>query len=673
MPRSAQKLVLSLACLSLFASFGDAESKDLFKKRVGFFESLFGTPQRTPPRQTIFGSNQSGEKLTWWEEQQIIKNKKNNANIDLIYGDLTPIVEAPKKVARTDFTEPEPLPGLGMGKIEYQPPLVAGVFDASFIKLTTDNPETEAIRVALASNKTSIRALEVERKAVVAFYKANDFKPVWTAGGHALPRADALLKILANSGSDGLVPENFTPRTVGSFENVDQNLTGDPLKVANFDIELTAMALKYARQLSGGQFEPNRLSLYNDIKPAPVNADAALKVIAYTPYLESYFASIEPKNPQYAIFKAELVKLASADPTPPADLIADGTTVKPGKTDDRIPIIRARLQLLGFLSADDAVNTNEQLLDRPMAAGIKAFQKANKIKQTGAIDSLTVKAFNVDHRADNRQRLVYNMERLRWLPKNLGGRYVIVNQAAFEVNVMDQGKSVWNSRVIVGRPLTQTYAFSDTMETVVFNPTWGVPASIIVNEYGPKSRKDPSYLDRNGFKVINAKGDIVSSKSIDWYGMGQAPNFGVQQPSGDGNALGEVKFVFPNGHDIYMHDTPTKNLFGESTRAFSHGCVRVQNPRDFAEVLLGWSEFDVEATISSGESLPVGLKQKIPVHLTYFTAWTDADGKIQYFDDIYGRDDAIAKALAYDPTGKKPTGTDKIVQNTEVVGGLIQN
>jgi L,D-transpeptidase YcbB len=682
MPRLAQKFVVSLACLSVFAGVTDAEAKDVFRRRVGFFESLFGTPQRTAPRQTIFSNDPAGGKLTWWEEQQLIKSKRNNS-IDNIYGDpvinrgyvpkqkklATVIVDNPK----TDYAEPEPLPGLGMGTIEYQPPLVAGVYDASFVKLIVDNPEADAIRIALASNATSIRAVEAERKAVLAFYKANNFKPAWTANGHVLPRANDLLKILSSTASDGLVPANYVPRTIGSFENADQNLAGDALKIATFDIDLTVQALKYARQLSGGRFEPNRLSLYNDIKPSPVNADAALHVIAFTPYLETYFKSLEPSHPQYGIFKAELAKLSVTDAAPAADLISEGPTVKPGKTDNRVPQIRARLQQLGFLTADAAVNANEQLLDRPLSVGVKAFQKANKLKQTGAVDAATLKAFNADHRANDRQKLVYNMERLRWLPKSLGSKYVLVNQAAFEVNVMDQGKSVWNSKVIVGRPMTQTYAFSDSMETVVFNPTWGVPVSIIVNEYGPKSRKDPSYLDRNGFKVTNSKGEVVSSRTIDWYGMGQAPNFGVQQPSGDGNALGEVKFVFPNSHDIYMHDTPTKNLFGDSTRAYSHGCVRVQNPRDFAEVLLGWSKDDIESTISTGESLPVNLKQKIPVHLTYFTAWTDVDGKIRYFDDIYGRDDAIAKALAYDPTGKKPASTDKIVQNNEISGGLIQN
>jgi L,D-transpeptidase YcbB len=269
------------------------------------------------------------------------------------------------------------------------------------------------------------------------------------------------------------------------------------------------------------------------------------------------------------------------------------------------------------------------------------------------------------------------MERLRWLPKNLGERHVFVNQAAFEVNVMDHGASVWKSRVVVGKPMTQTYAFSDQISTVVFNPTWGVPASIIINEYGPKSRRDPSYLDRNGFVVTDLSGNQVSSSSVDWWGMGKNPKFGVQQPSGAGNALGELKFLFPNAHDIYMHDTPSKELFASNMRAFSHGCVRVQNPREFAQTLLGWSADKVASNIAQGDSHSVALPQKVPVHLTYFTAWSDANGNIQYYGDIYGRDASLQKAfLSISGNQKLQNEADVLAQTgsaPKIDGGLTQN
>ncbi len=664
MPRLAPKIVASLACLAVLMSATVAESKTTAKKRIGFFESLFG-PSTHKKRPSIF--DQNSDKLSWWDEQKRASQKNS---IDIIYGYSDQ--KSPKNnSAMVEFTEPEPLPGLGMGQVAYQPPLVSAVYDATVLSLPTDTPEAEAIRLTLADRSTKIRTVDVERKAILAFYKAQNFKPVWTEKNQISARAVAVMKILAGAEADGLVPTNYLPVGLANFENPAEVIGADAQKIAQFDVALSVQVLKYARHISGGQFDPNRLSLYNDIKPQTVSADAALRVLAFTPYPESYLNGLAPKNPQYAIFKDQLSK-AKID-SEPLDLVATGPIVKLGKSDVRIPQIRAKLQTLGMLSADDAINADEEVLDKVLSNSLKAFQKNNTLKQTGALDVATIKAFNADHRGDERQALIYNMERLRWLPKNLGSRYVLVNQPAFEVNVMEGGKSVWNSRVVVGRPMTQTYAFSDMIETVVFNPTWGVPASIIVNEYGPKSRKDSSYLDRNGFKVIDSSGEVVSSTSIDWYNMGHAPDFGVQQPAGDGNALGELKFVFPNVHDIYMHDTPSKNLFTETVRAFSHGCVRVLNPREFAAALLGWSQDEIAEKISTGASLPVKLKEQTPVHLTYFTAWTTEDGKIHYYNDIYGRDAAMAKAFAYGKTPKTVTGKDKIVENVSISGELIQN
>jgi L,D-transpeptidase YcbB len=661
MPRLASKLVLGLAALAFATSAAEADSKYFFRRKANFFESLFGSRSYQPQRRTIYGDYSDGERQNWWEQTHSSDGTRS------IYGDpyRKRLNRAPQ-----EYAEPEPLPGLGMGIVTYQPPLVVPVYDVALGRLPASTPEAEAIRNLLSKSSTNIRTTDVERKAVLTFYKANGFKPLWTENSQISARASALLKLLSNADADGLMAKNYLPVILTSFENA-QAITGDPEKLAQFDVGLTVQALKYAHHISGGQFDPARLSLYNDIKTQPVNADQALRVLAHSPYPDTYLISLAPTYPQYAIFKDRLSKMSG--PGPAIEVVAGGATVKAGKTDPRISKIRAKLQTLGFLTADAAVNNNEELLDKALSGGLKAFQKANKIKQTGALDSATVQAFNTDHSGDERQRLIFNMERMRWLPKSLGNRYVFVNQAAFDVNVMDHGNSVWKSRVIVGRPMTQTASFYDQIETVVFNPTWGVPASIIVNEYGPKSRKDPGYLDSNGFKVINANGDLVSSRSINWWTFGQTPTFGVQQPAGDGNALGEIKFLFPNSHDIYMHDTPSRNLFTQSTRAFSHGCVRVQNPREFAAVLLGMNQATVAANVESGESHPVNLAQKVPVYLTYFTAWTDETGKIHYFDDIYGRDTAMAKAFAYGSEPKKPSNPIDIVADGTLGTDLTSN
>jgi murein L,D-transpeptidase YcbB/YkuD len=321
-------------------------------------------------------------------------------------------------------------------------------------------------------------------------------------------------------------------------------------------------------------------------------------------------------------------------------------------------MVRERMVDLGFLSEDNAtawmlghpgdepdIKAFEETLDKELSKALKKFQGAREIKQTGSIDKATVGALNGLSEVDYAEKLLFNMERLRWLPREMGDRYVFVNQASFELRVVDRGNISWQTKVIVGKPETQTFVFSDKMETVVINPYWGVPQSIIRYEMMPYLAKDRRYLDRQGFEVLNDKGRKVSSRSVNWWAYGKTIPFSVRQPPGDDNALGRIKFLFPNRHDIYMHDTPTKKLFGEEVRAFSHGCIRVENPRDLAEHVLGWERKRIDDMIATGENRNVKLDQHIPVHLTYFTAWPGASGKVAYHDDIYDRDERLKKAF----------------------------
>ncbi len=680
------KIVVGMAAIAIFANCADAGEKT-YKRRLGFFESLFGGIQRQDSSsRPVFYTDQSA-RLTWWEQQQVDKRRRAAKSVLFTLPQLTKsqILQQQKKSAQADQSEPDPLPGLGMGNVNYMPLLVVPVYDAAFLKLTTKTQEAETIRIELINKATKIRAIDAERKAVLAFYSSNEFKPIWTKEGHITARAETMLKLLANAADEGLVAKKYLPTGFASFENVDNEIANDNVKLARFDIAMSVAAVKYARHVSGGQFDPNRLSLYNDIKPQTVAAVAVMKVLGYSPFPQAYISTLEPTHPQFAIFKKALTMDSI-----PAEAISDGPDLKPGMVDDRVPFIRAKLQYFGVTLAaiDDGLDPN--IFDKTLSNSLRGFQKANKIKATGILDSSTTKFMNQDRSGADRQRIMFNMERLRWLPKNLGARYVFVNQPAYEVKVIDQGKVAWQSKVIVGKPMNQTYSFYDQIETVVFNPSWGVPASIIINEYGPKSRRDPSYLDRNGFKLVDTKGEVISSRDVDWNALGQYPKFGVQQPPGAGNALGELKFLFPNGHDIYMHDTPTKNLFADSYRAYSHGCVRVQNPREFAAVLLGMTQEEVAGNLGQvvqvgkkgkkkevvqafAQSQSVNLTEKVPVYLTYFTAWADASGKIQFYDDIYGRDAAMAKAFAYDPLAKKINNSMDILADRGITGGIVQN
>ena len=552
-----------------------------------------------------------------------------------------------------------------MGNLTYIAPKQWPVADTSFSSLTASDAQSQAILAELSSLKTDIRSPQEERQPILDLYKNAGFKPLWLAGNGPSERAKTVLAYAAKTSEDGLEPLAYLPVGLTSFDNVSEQLGTDPQKLAQFDIAMTAAVLKMARHISGGQFDPDRLSRYNDIVPEGVDASRALKVLAWTPFPEAYLNDLMPKHASYGLMKAELAKLRASKIKPAYEKIAEGKPVKAGGSDPRISQIRNRMLALGFLSSEKGTVEPELSndLDADLSAALKKFQKSVKLRQTGMLDVATVKTLNRDTGQKDIQRLVYNMERLRWLPKNLGKRFVFVNQPAFEVRVMDQGKEVWRSNVIVGKPMSQTSAFDDELETVVFNPSWGVPQSIIVNEYLGKLRRDPSYLDRLGFKVTDPNGRVVSSSSVDWYAYGDRPPYGVQQPPGGGNALGELKFLFPNKHDIYMHDTPTKNLFAEASRAFSHGCIRVQNPREFATVLLGWDRAKIDRETDSGISQSVALPHKIPVHITYFTAWPDSSGKINYFNDIYGRDETMEKALTALAAAREAVSTQKLVQN----------
>jgi murein L,D-transpeptidase YcbB/YkuD len=284
--------------------------------------------------------------------------------------------------------------------------------------------------------------------------------------------------------------------------------------------------------------------------------------------------------------------------------------------------------------------------DAETVQAVKAFQEAAGLDVDGVIGQQTIAAFNAGTSGNRVEQLVHSLERLRWMPRDFGAKHVFVNTASFETKVVENGATIWNSKVIVGTPQNQTVTFSDQMETVVFNPYWGVPASIILNEMLPEIFRDPSYMDREGYEVTDLNGQVISSYNVDWYNLNRKNlPIGVRQPPGPANALGELKFLFPNEHAIYMHDTPSKPLFAKPMRAYSHGCVRVENPRHFAEIVLGWDQERIDSTLAANRDYSVPVEQKIDVHITYFTAWPDDNGTVRYFDDVYGRDALLDRAV----------------------------
>lgn len=613
MKRLVNLFAVSLLALSVLGG-GMAEADSPAKKRKPtFFGQLFGKQTyRERQERSLFGRN----------NQDDIGSAGNSS------------------LASND--DPEGDSGYGMGNLRYVAPRLAAVSGAKLDEPRPFEPAAGAIHDQLTGSGPAIQVLPATRTAVIETYRQRQFRPVWIENGALSERGAAVLKLLSAAAEEGLTPAAYLPAALTGF---DQPLpVDDPAAMARLDIDLLAAATRYARDASGGVFDPNKLSRYHDVKTAAVAADAAARVIAYSPYPVQYLMSLHPTHPAYAAMKAALAKLRAEHEPRTESVIADGPLVKRGGTDARIPLVRQKLAGRGFGDGVLPAGSDPLLLDAELSVQLRLFQTSSRIKVSGMLGRQTVAALNTGLSRRDEARLINNMERLRWLPRDLGRRHVFVNQPAFEAEVVENGREVWSTRVIVGKPNTQTYVFHDEMELVVFNPSWGVPQSIIAKEYLPKLRRDPGYLDRMGFKVVNQKGKVVPSRSVRWASYGSRVPYGVQQPPGAKNALGEVKFLFPNTHNIYMHDTPSRELFSEDLRAFSHGCVRVQNPREFAAVLLGWNQEDVAKQIETPKSETVRLKEKIPVHLTYFTAWPDETGRIRYFEDLYGRDKAMQDA-----------------------------
>jgi L,D-transpeptidase YcbB len=571
-----------------------------------------------------------------------------------------------KRKRRYEGIDPEPDYSIVKGKPRspddgfdtYEPVKLVSLSEP---KLDAPKPSqvlASTILYELRSDVSGVRVTARQRDAIVRFYRLNNFAPLWTTSEGLNDRAKRVIALFSRAEEDGLDPGDYLPAPLNSFSDTEDRAKGDVNALARLDISVTAKAVRYAEHVYSGRIIPKRLSGYYDVEPPSLDLGQTLYHLSSHSDPAFYLASLAPPHPAYAALKNELATVkGSADAEKPV-LIRAGDRVKPGERDPRVVLVRERMVKLGFLSEDAAaawmlghadtepdIRAYEETLDQELAKALKEFQGSQELKKTGAIDKATVAALNGPPEEDNVQKLVLNMERMRWLPRQLGDRHIIVNQAAFELRLMDQEKIAWRTKVIVGKPETQTFVFSDEMETVVINPYWGVPQSIIKYELMPYLAKNRGYLDKLGYEVLNEKGKRISSRSVNWLAYGSRIPFSVRQPPGDDNALGRIKFLFPNSHDIYMHDTPTKKLFSEDVRAFSHGCIRVENPREFAVHVLGWDHQRIDEMIETGENRNISLEKHIPVHLTYFTAWPDASGKIKFHTDIYERDARLKRAF----------------------------
>ena len=522
------------------------------------------------------------------------------------------VAAAPAPLPTAVAAAPAPLPTAVAAQTVEAPPPAPVAFN-------------DQVAQSLAAKLTPVSGpADADREAVAAFYQVRANQPIWTTDGVVTTTAQALLAKMAAAADEGLDPKAYA---VGGLESLN-GPAASPDTVADAEIAVSKALLAYVHDSAGGRV-PTKLIGHDIIAannaPEPLVALASIAISADpVRLLEDY----QPTSDQYQALKRKLADLrsaaaATAEADPP--VVPAGPTLKIGMSDPRVAVLRTRLGL---------TMTDGDVYDEAVSDAVRSFQTTRRIKPTGTLGPATLAALNSFKRPPRinlESEIIANMERWRWLPHDLGPNFVFVNVPQFRLRVTLDSQIVHEAKVIVGKPDTPTPIFSDTMEFVVFNPSWNVPESIIKKEYLPKLAEDPDYLARHGF-VVTYVGDKMQ----------------VRQPPGEGNALGHIKFMFPNNFSVYLHDTSSRSLFAKDWRALSHGCVRVDQPYKFAEIVMGaengWTEDHVRDMIGGAEQR-VDLKRKLPVYIAYFTAYVDDDGSLKQLDDLYGYDHRVISAL----------------------------
>ncbi|UWX57279.1 L,D-transpeptidase family protein [Chlorobaculum sp. MV4-Y] len=497
------------------------------------------------------------------------------------------------------------------------------------------------------------------------FYKALNYRAAWT-NRKAIAR---LVEIIGECGSDGLNPSDYH---YGQIKEFAANPPGSPALKAKADLLMTDALFSLMSHLRFGKVMPGALdSNWNIPVPKPAtNYDQMLMSAVMGSKFPEMIAVLRNPSPKYVLLRKNLLRYRKIAENGGWQPVYQGPNIeKVGQVDKRMPLVRQRLILSGDLSPDAPLSSIKPLPADSSATGaplappippdrvytqelfdaVRAFQQSHGLSADGIIGIETLNAMNYPAELRANQIRV-NLERERWYDGILGRTYVMVNIPAFSVEYVKDNEVRWTSRVIVGKPNTQTPIFAAQIQSVIFNPHWVIPPGILAKEAIPAIRKDVGYLAKYQLTVVDSNGKPVDPSRVNWYSDGGFP-YRLVQASGDDGALGRIKFNMPNRFNVYMHDTPTKPLFERSYRAYSHGCVRVDRPYELAEYLMrdseNWSLSKIKAAIDTGKTRTIPLTVKVPVYFFYQTAFADGN-KIGFRDDIYDRDKELLDALNSD-------------------------
>ena len=536
-----------------------------------------------------------------------------------------------------------------------------GIVFCLFISLSAfaQSDVSQLLRTRLESDqpgqKLEVRGIPlINSNEIYSFYSSRNFKELWSKNGVLTELAYELRYEIRNSRFDGLRPGDYNLTAIEAFFQVfesnkvsgEDNSTGD---LGDVDLLLTDSFFHLASDLERGKVDPSELIDGWNISPKPRKAEYAF-LLSKSENIGSIKPQLESLYPDFLMYKNGKEVIRSLEDKLENDSI-DWTPVKVknvikvGQSDKIIPFVRERLFYWDYL---DFYEPNEEnFYDSVLFRGLKLFQEKNGMEADGIIGKMTSSALNHSPQ-DLIDKASVNLERLRWLPDTAKNEeMILVNIANFQLDYLDKMDTLFSAKVIVGKKYFQSPIFTSEMSYIVFSPYWNIPMSIARNEIIPKVRKDPAYLASKNMEVVNNSGKVIDPSSIDW--SARAFPYMIRQKPGDNNSLGRVKFIFPNKHSVYIHDTPAKYLFAKGDRTLSHGCIRVQNPQDFAEILLrsdlSWTPEKIYDAMHQSDEKIVFLKKKIPVVLLYLTFWVDSNGQAHFRQDVYDRDQVVLKAL----------------------------
>jgi len=491
--------------------------------------------------------------------------------------------------------------------------------------------------------------------AIYRFYENRSFEPAWTDDAGPHPHATILVENIRAADLHGLNPYDYHLLTIQTtLEQANASVMShrppDPELLADLDLLLTDAFLLYGSHLLSGRLNPEDVQSEWNIESREGNLPAILQAALDQNRIGSSLGQLAPQQKGYTALKQALQRYRVVLNSGGWLEIPSGPKMEMGYKGSRVGLLRSRLVISGDLENHPPLD--KELYDETLDQAVRRFQRRHGLEPDGIVGSAILGALNAPT-VLRVEQIRANLERWRWLPQDLGNRYVVVNIADFHLEMVENGSSPAPIRVVAGRPYRHTPVFSGTMTYLEINPYWHIPPRIASKDILPKVKRDPDYLAEQKIRVFenwNSDAREIDPHTIDWSAVSPRTfHYKLRQDPGSLNALGRIKFMFPNRFDVYLHDTPAKDLFEKTQRTFSSGCIRVERPIELAQFVLDgdsvWTPKAIQAAIESGQTQIVRLARPLPVHILYWTAWVDEIGDIQFREDVYGRDAKLREAL----------------------------